>query len=193
MVEDLPILTILPPVLAIALVLLTRRVLLSLGVGVVAGAMLIADFAPLRTLRLTWSALLVIFWDEGSVNTGYVYILLFCLMLGIIAALILMSGGTQAFSDWAVRRITTRRGAKLLPAVLGIVIFVDDYFNALAVGQVSRPVTDKHRVSRAQLAYIVDSTSAPVAVLAPFSSWGREHHRHHGAADSWFCPGDDQF
>lgn len=119
-----------------------------------------------------WGAFSVIFWDGGAVNTYYVYILLFTLMLGIIAALIMMSGGTRAFSDWAVQRISTRRGAKILPAVLGMVIFIDDYFNALAVGQVARPVTDKHNVSRAHLAYIVDSTSAPVAVLMPFSSWG---------------------
>ena len=91
---------------------------------------------------------------------------------GIIAALIMMAGGTKAFSEWAVQRIRTRRGAKMLPAILGMVIFIDDYFNALAVGQVSRPVTDRHNVSRAKLAYIVDSTSAPVAVLVPFSSWG---------------------
>ncbi|WP_256840908.1 Na+/H+ antiporter NhaC family protein [Ornithinimicrobium cryptoxanthini] len=172
MVDDFPILTILPPVLAIVLVLTTKRVLLSLGSGVVASALLVAGLNPLDTLRLVWDAFAAIFWDEGTVNTYYVYILVFTLLLGIIAAIIMMSGGTRAFSDWAVQRISTRRGAKVLPATLGIVIFIDDYFNALAVGQVARPVTDKHHVSRAKLAYIVDSTSAPVAVLAPFSSWG---------------------
>lgn len=172
MVDDLPILTLLPPVAAIALVLLTRKVLLSLGTGVVLSALLVAGWNPLETLRLVWEAFSGIFWDEGAVNTYYVFILVFTLLLGVIAALIMMSGGTQAFSDWAVQRIRTRRGAKVLPAILGIVIFIDDYFNALAVGQVSRPVTDKHNVSRAKLAYVVDSTSAPVAVLAPFSSWG---------------------
>jgi tetracycline resistance efflux pump len=172
MVENYPLLTILPPVLAIALALLTRRVLISLGAGVLASALLVAGWNPLETLRLVWDAFAVIFWEEGELNTFYVYILIFTLLLGIIAAFIMMSGGTQAFSDWAVQRIQTRRGAKALPAVLGVVMFIDDYFNALAVGQVSRPVTDKHHVSRAKLAYIVDSTSAPVAVLAPFSSWG---------------------
>lgn len=172
MVEDVPILTVLPPVLAIALVLITKRVLLSLGTGVVASAFLVAGFNPLETLSLVWGAFALIFWEEGAVNTYYVYILVFTLLLGIIAAIIMMSGGTRAFSDWAVQRISSRRGAKILPAILGMVIFIDDYFNALAVGQVSRPVTDKHNVSRAKLAYIVDSTSAPVAVLAPFSSWG---------------------
>lgn len=172
MVEDYPLLTIAPPVLAIVLVLLTRRVLISLGAGVVASALLVAGWNPLETAQLVGQALLGIFWAEGAVNTYYVYILVFTFLLGIIAAIIMMSGGTKAFSDWAVQRIRTRRGAKILPAILGIVIFIDDYFNALAVGRVSQPVTDKHNVSRAKLAYIVDSSSAPVAVLAPFSSWG---------------------
>lgn len=172
MIETYPILTLLPPVLAIALAIATRKVLFSLGLGVVSAAVLITDFEPISSLRRLWTAFSTIFWSEGELNTGYVYILIFTLLLGIIAAFILMSGGTRAFADWAMRRITTRRGAQVLPAALGIVIFIDDYFNALAVGQVSRPVTDRHRVSRAKLAYIVDSTSAPVAVLAPFSSWG---------------------
>ncbi|AEG43041.1 Na+/H+ antiporter NhaC family protein [Isoptericola variabilis] len=172
MLESYPILTLVPPVLAIALVVITRKVLLSLGSGVLAAALLVAGFDPLETLRLVWDAFAGIFWDAGAVNTWYVFILVFTLLLGVIAAFIMMSGGTQAFADWAVRRIRTRRGAQLLPAILGIVIFIDDYFNALAVGQVSRPVTDRHRVSRAKLAYVIDSTSAPVAVLAPFSSWG---------------------
>jgi Na+/H+ antiporter NhaC len=172
MIESYPILTLVPPVLAITLVVITKKVLLSLGSGVVAAALLVASFNPLETLGLVWESFAVIFWDEGAVNTWYVFILIFTLLLGVIAAFIMMSGGTRAFADWAVRRIRTRRGAMILPAVLGIVIFIDDYFNALAVGQVSRPVTDRQRVSRAKLAYIIDSTSAPVAVLAPFSSWG---------------------
>ncbi|MDO5628089.1 MAG: Na+/H+ antiporter NhaC family protein [Mobilicoccus sp.] len=172
MVEQYPLLTIAPPILAIALVLLTRKVLLSLGAGVLASAALVADLDPLGTLRLVWEAFAAIFVDEGALNTGYVYILVFCLILGVIAALVMMSGGTYAFARWAQTRIHTRRGAKILPAILGVVIFIDDYFAALAVGQVARPITDQHRVSRAKLAYIVDSTAAPVSVLAPFSSWG---------------------
>jgi tetracycline resistance efflux pump len=174
MIENYPVLTLVPPVLAIVLVIVTRKVLISLGAGVLTAALLVADLAPLETLRLVWEAFAGIFWDfeAGEVNTWYVYILVFVLLLGVIAAFILMSGGTAAFAEWAVRRIRTRRGAQVLPAIMGIVIFIDDYFNALAVGQVARPVTDRHRVSRAKLAYIIDSTSAPVAVLAPFSSWG---------------------
>ncbi|WP_271985562.1 Na+/H+ antiporter NhaC family protein [Pseudoclavibacter terrae] len=172
MLENTPWLTLVPAVVAIALAVLTRRVLLSLGAGVLAAALLIAELQPLEALRLVWESFAAIFWEDGAVNTYYVYILLFILLLGVIAAFILMSGGTRAFAEWAMSRIRTRRGGLILPAALGVVIFIDDYFNALAVGQISRPVTDAHRISRAKLAYIVDSTSAPVSVLAPFSSWG---------------------
>ncbi|MDP3969438.1 MAG: Na+/H+ antiporter NhaC family protein [Nocardioides sp.] len=172
MIESLPILTLVPPLLALALVILTRKVLLSLGIGVLAAAFFVADLNPLETARLVAVAFAEIFWVDGALNTGYVFILVFTLLLGVIAAFIMMSGGTQAFADWATERIRTRRRALVLPALLGIVIFIDDYFNALAVGQVSKPVTDRHKISRAKLTYVVDSTSAPVAVLAPFSSWG---------------------
>jgi tetracycline resistance efflux pump len=172
MVESYPILTLVPPLLAIGLVVATRKVLLSLGLGVVSAALLIEGFSPWGTLTQVAGAFADIFWTDGAVNTTKVYILIFTLMLGVITAFILMSGGTRAFADWALQKIKTRRGATMLPAGLGVAIFVDDYFNALAVGQVSRPVTDSHQVSRAKLAYLVDSTSAPVAVLAPFSSWG---------------------
>ncbi|MCE0486407.1 Na+/H+ antiporter NhaC family protein [Ornithinimicrobium sediminis] len=164
--------SIIPPVLAIVLVISTKKVLVSLGAGVLSAAFIVAGYNPLETLSLVWEAFSGIFWEEGAVNTYYVYILVFTLMLGMIAALILMAGGSAAFSEWAVQRITSRRGAQALAAILGVVIFIDDYFNALAVGQVARPVTDRHRVARAKLAYLIDSTSAPVAVLAPFSSWG---------------------
>lgn len=172
MVDDLPILTLLPPVLAIGLVVATRKVLLSLGLGVLAAALLIEELSPWGTVKQVVGAFTDLFWMDGAVNTTKVYILVFTLLLGVITAFVLMSGGTRAFADWAQGRITSRRGATALPAGLGMAIFVDDYFNALAVGQVSRPVTDHHRVSRAKLAYLVDSTSAPVAVLVPFSSWG---------------------
>lgn len=167
-----PLLTLLPPVLAIALVIATKKVLLSLGAGVVAAALLIHDLDPVAAAVSVWQSFAAIFWEDGAVNTWYVFILLFVVMLGVVAAFIMMSGGTTAFAEWAVRRIRRRRGSLILPAILGVVIFIDDYFNALAVGQISRPVTDRHRVSRAKLAYIIDSTSAPVSVLSPVSSWG---------------------
>ncbi|GAB95776.1 Na+/H+ antiporter NhaC [Kineosphaera limosa] len=172
MIDSQPWLTLLPPLLAIVLAILTRRVLLSLGAGVVACALLIADFSPGASVAVAWQAFAGIFVEDGELNTGQVYIVLFMLLLGAISAFVLMSGGTRAFADWAYERIHTRRGATFLPAILGLAIFIDDYFNALTVGQVSRPVTDRFRVSRAKLAYIVDSTSAPVSVIVPFSSWG---------------------
>jgi len=163
--------SILPPIIAIVMVLITRRVLLSLGVGIILGALLIHSFAPVSSFATLWKSFQVTFWDEG-LNTYNVFILLFLFLLGIITAFVSLSGGSRAFAEWAVKRIKTRRGAKLLTAILGIIIFIDDYFNALAVGQIARPITDHHRVSRAKLAYFIDSTSAPVCVVSPVSSWG---------------------
>lgn len=171
MVTAYPVLTILPPLIAIVLAIITRKVLLSLGLGIVAAGVLLADFQPAQSLLNIWNAFFKNFYDDG-LNIGSIYILVFLILLGVITALILMSGGSAAFSAWAAAKIKGRRGAQILALLLGIVIFIDDYFNALAVGQVAKPVTDKYRVSRAKLAYIIDSTSAPVAVLAPFSSWG---------------------
>ncbi|WP_067782212.1 Na+/H+ antiporter NhaC family protein [Actinomyces vulturis] len=172
MLESYPFLAIAPPLVAIILAIMTRRVLLSLGLGIVAAAFLINDFSPLGTIKDIWGAFFGIVYADGELNTGKIYILLFLLMLGIITALILMSGGSAALSQWAAGKIKSRKSAQYLAAFLGIAIFIDDYFNALAVGQIAKPVTDKYNVSRAKLAYIIDSTSAPVAVLAPFSSWG---------------------
>ncbi|MEI4770571.1 Na+/H+ antiporter NhaC family protein [Psychrobacillus sp. FJAT-51614] len=165
------IFSLLPPLLAIIMVLVTKRVLLSLGVGIISASLLVENFAPLDSILLLWESFKVSFWDEG-LNTYNIYILSFILFLGIITALVSLSGGSTAFAAWAVQRIKTRRGSKLLTAFLGIIIFVDDYFNALAVGQIARPITDSHRVSRAKLAYFIDSTSAPICVIAPVSSWG---------------------
>lgn len=164
--------SILPPVIAIVLVITTKKVLPSLGAGVLSAALIVGGYNPIEMVKLTWEAFAAIFWVDGAINGVYVPILIFTMTLGMITALILMAGGSAAFSDWAIQRIKTRRGAQALGAILGIVIFIDDYFNALAVGQVARPVTDRQNVARAKLAYLIDSTSAPVAVLAPFSSWG---------------------
>ena len=164
--------SILPPLIAIVMVLATKRVLLSLGSGILTAALLVASFAPVETVKNLWSALTVSFWADGELNTYNIFIMVFVLFLGIITAFVSLSGGSRAFADWAVRHIKTRRGAKVLTVFLGLLIFVDDYFNSLAVGQVSRPITDKHRISRAKLAYFIDSTSAPVCVVSPISSWG---------------------
>jgi Na+/H+ antiporter NhaC len=165
------IFTILPPLVAIVMVLLTKRVLLSLGTGILAAALILTSFAPVGAAREIFNSFAVTFWDEGF-NAYNVFILLFLLLLGIITAFVSLSGGSLAFAEWASARIKTRRGAKILTVVLGMVIFIDDYFNALAVGQVARPITDRYKVSRAKLAYFIDSTAAPVCVISPVSSWG---------------------
>lgn len=174
MIEVYPFLTLVPPIVAIVLVIWTKKVIVSLFAGIVSAAFLTADGSPVQTVVLIWKTFSGLFWDseQGSVNSYYILIVLFLLVLGIITSLVLMAGGTSAFSVWTAQRINTGRGAQSLAAGLGTAIFVDDYFNALAVGQVARPVADQHRVSRAKLAYLIDSSSAPVAVLAPFSSWG---------------------
>ncbi|WP_096200790.1 Na+/H+ antiporter NhaC family protein [Bacillus sp. FJAT-45350] len=166
------IFSLIPPLLAIVMVLLTRRVILSLGVGVISAALLLESFSPVATVSTILASIRDIFISDGGLNTWNVYILLFLFLLGIISAFITISGGSRAFGEWALKRVKTRVGAQIVTAFLGIIIFIDDYFNALAVGQVSRPITDRHRVSRAKLAYIIDSTSAPICVVSPISSWG---------------------
>lgn len=164
--------SIVPPLIAIIMVLITRRVLVSLGSGIVAGALIAASFSLGESTKVFWNAVIVSFWDAGEINTYNINIMLFILLLGVLTAFVSLSGGSRAFAQWAVRRVKTKRGAKLLTVFLGIAIFVDDYFNALAVGQISRPITDQHKISRAKLAYFIDSTSAPICVISPISSWG---------------------
>ncbi|GAA0500018.1 Na+/H+ antiporter NhaC family protein [Salinibacillus aidingensis] len=164
--------SLIPPLIMIILVLLTRKVLLSLGAGILLGALFIHQFDIGDSLKEVWNSFYGIFIDGNALNIGNFYLLLFLIFLGMMTAFMTASGGTQAFGAWASKKIKTKRGAQLLPSVLGIIIFIDDYFNSLAVGQVSRPLTDRHKVSRAKLAYLIDSTSAPMAVLSPVSSWG---------------------
>ncbi|ROS01296.1 transporter (NhaC family) [Sinobacterium caligoides] len=165
-------LSLLAPVVALGLVLITRRVVLSLLCGALVSALLLVNGDPLAAAKLLGGNLLAIFWDDGAINSWNVYILTFLILLGILSALLHISGGTQAFASWARKHVKTKRGTRLFTTLLGIVIFIDDYFNALAVGQIARPLTDQHGVSRAKLAYLIDSTSAPVCVISPLSSWG---------------------
>ncbi|KIL43696.1 Na+/H+ antiporter NhaC family protein [Jeotgalibacillus campisalis] len=164
--------SILPPIIAIAMVVLTRRVLLSLGAGIITAALLLVDFSFLGTFEKLWASFSGVFWSDGELNLWNIFIILFLLILGVITAFINISGGARAFGEWAMKRVKTRSGAQVLTACLGVIIFIDDYFNSLAVGQVARPLTDRHRVSRAKLAYLIDSTAAPVCVISPISSWG---------------------
>ena len=158
---------LLPPVVAIALALITKEVYSSLFLGIVVGAALVAGFAPVKTLDIIINDGLI-----GSVsNAGNVGIFLFLVLLGILVALMNRAGGSAAFGRWAEKHVHTRAGAMLATFLLGVLIFVDDYFNCLTVGSVMRPVTDGHRISRAKLAYLIDATAAPICMIAPISSW----------------------
>ena len=164
-------LSLLAPAIAIGLAVFTHRTLLSLGAGILVGALLLTGFNVLDAVLYLKGAFTAVFWDDG-LNTGSVFILLFLICLGITTSFISLAGGTRAFGDWARKRVSTAKGSQLLTVLLGVIIFIDDYFNALAVGNICRPLTDRNRVSRAKLAYLIDSTAAPVCVITPVSSWG---------------------
>ncbi len=154
--------SLVPPLLAIVLALVTKEVYSSLFIGVAAGALLYTGFHP-------WNAF-VAFFDimKSSMNLN---ILIFDVLLGMIIVLMSKSGGSAAYGKWAGSKIKTKKSAMLATTGLGVLIFVDDYFNCLTVGSVMRPVTDRYKVSRAKLAYIIDATAAPVCIIAPISSW----------------------
>lgn len=155
---------LLPPVIAIILALLTKEVYSSLLIGIFAGAMLYCGFHPLTSVE-------IIFDIMAEKIGSNVDILLFLVFLGIIVALVTKSGSSKAYGSWASKAIKSERGALLATSCLGVLIFVDDYFNCLTVGTVMRPVTDRYKVTRAKLAYIIDATAAPVCIIAPISSW----------------------
>ncbi|WP_067656990.1 Na+/H+ antiporter NhaC family protein [Ferrimonas marina] len=164
--------SLLPPLVAIVMAVMTRRVLLSLGVGILVGVLMVNGFAPVDSITDIASRALGLFWDDGAVDTWNVPLLGFLIVLGMVIALINASGAAKAFAQWARTRIRSRKNARLMTMALGFVVFIDDYFNTLSVGSVAKPVADDHKVSREELAYGVDSTAAPVCVMAPISSWG---------------------
>ncbi|MBM7071748.1 Na+/H+ antiporter NhaC family protein [Shewanella sp. 202IG2-18] len=165
-------LSVIPPFLAIVLAIITRRVLVSLGAGIVIGSLLLTKFEFLNSASFLVKVVSELFWVDGAINTWNLYILVFLILLGSITAIITVSGSAKAFAQWARTRIKSKRHAKLLTMALGVVIFIDDYFNSLVVGSVARPLTDRYHVSRAKLAYLLDSTAAPICVISPVSSWG---------------------
>ncbi|MCQ2362594.1 MAG: Na+/H+ antiporter NhaC family protein [Acidaminococcaceae bacterium] len=161
---------LLPPVIAIALALITKEVYSSLFTGIVVGALIYGNF----NLELTLNTFL--FQSEGGMvsklsDSWNVGILIFLVILGILVALMNKVGGSAAFGLWAAKNIKSRIGAQLSTILLGVLIFVDDYFNCLTVGSVMRPLTDRHNISRAKLAYLIDATAAPVCIIAPVSRW----------------------
>lgn len=154
-----------PPVIAITLALITKEAYSSLFIGVTVGALFSQGFSPIGALNMIVNDGLVAAIKD---NAG---IFLFLVLLGIIVALVNAAGGSAAFGRWASKNIKTKVGASLATFLLGILIFIDDYFNCLTVGTVMRPVTDSHRISRPKLAYLIDATAAPVCIIAPISSW----------------------
>ena len=156
---------LLPPIIAITLALITKEVYSSLFIGILSGAILASAFAPLQTVDTVVGTGLI---DAVSGTAG---IFIFLIELGFLVALVNKAGGSTAFGNWAQKHIKTKVGAALCTFVLGILIFIDDYFNCLTVGSVMRPVTDKHKISRSKLAYLIDATAAPICMIAPISSW----------------------
>ncbi|EGR0569261.1 Na+/H+ antiporter NhaC family protein [Vibrio cholerae] len=161
-----------PPLLAVLLAITTRRVLLSLGAGIVAGAVMLNHFSPLSTVQYLFEKISGLFWAEGAANSDNINMLLFMLLLGGLISLMTASGATRAFAVWAERKCKDRRSAKALTGLMVFAFFIDDFFHSLSVGAICRPVTDRFQISRAKLAYLLDSTAAPVCVITPISSWG---------------------
>ena len=160
------ILSLLPPVIAIALALITKEVYVSLFVGILSGALMYSNWNIWGMVTNTTDVMI------GKVSDSWnVGILIFLVLLGMMVSLINKAGGSAAYGRWASQHIKTRTGAIISTAFLGMLIFIDDYFNCLTVGSVMKPVTDKHNVSRAKLSYIIDATAAPVCIIAPISSW----------------------
>ncbi|WP_346686682.1 Na+/H+ antiporter NhaC family protein [Megamonas hypermegale] len=156
--------SLVPPIITIALALITKEVYMSLIIGIFVGAMMFTGFDLLASIDTMFSIM------SSSVG-GNVYILVFLVLLGIVVAAVARSGASRAYGEWAARVIKGKRSSLLVTALLGVVIFIDDYFNCLTVGTVMRPVTDKFNVTRAKLAYIIDATAAPICIIAPVSSW----------------------
>ena len=160
------ILSLLPPIIAIALALLTKEVYSSLFVGILSGALLQANFNVWGMVTGTFDTMISKICDSWNVG-----ILIFLVLLGMMVSLVNKAGGSAAYGRWASEHIKTKAGALVSTIVLGMLIFIDDYFNCLTVGSVMRPVTDKHRISREKLSFIIDATAAPVCIIAPISSW----------------------
>lgn len=170
--------SLVPPIVAIVLALITKETFTSLFVGIVVGAVLLAGFNPIDTLNYVICG--TVGEGDDAAGVGFITalsdpwnagIFVFLVMLGIMVALVNKAGGSAAFGARAARHIKGRLGAQLATFALGVLIFVDDYFNCLTVGAVMKPVTDGHRISRAKLAYIIDATAAPICMIAPISSW----------------------
>ena len=173
--------SLVPPVIAIGLALMTKEVYSSLFVGVVTGALFAADFNPVKAMDHIVSDGLI------AAVSGTAGIFAFLVILGAIVVLLNRAGGSRAFGEWAQSHVKTRIGAILATFALGVLIFVDDYFNCLTVGSVMRPVTDTHKISRSKLAYVIDATAAPICMIAPVSSWAAAVTKYVGEENGIFA------
>lgn len=162
--------SLLPPIVAIGLALITKEVYSSLFIGILTGGIIYAA-ATSTGFEGMFKTVVQDGFISNLADPYNVGILIFLVVLGVIVVLMNKAGGSRAYGEWAAAHIKTRRGAALSTFLLGVLIFVDDYFNCLTVGSVMRPVTDKHNVSRSKLAYLIDSTAAPICIIAPISSW----------------------
>ena len=169
--------SLLPPIIAIVLALITKEVYLSLFIGIVSGALLYTNFSPIGTVNAIFDMMAEKLGDSWNIG-----ILIFLVFLGIMVALMTKAGGSAAYGEWANKKIHSKKAASLATVGLGCLIFVDDYFNCLTVGSVMRPVTDRFNISRTKLAYLIDATAAPICIIAPISSWA--------AAVSGYTSGD---
>ena len=168
---------LLPPIIAIVFALKTKEVYLSLLLGIVTGTLLLTNFHIVESMNLLFDTVVNCLSKPSNIG-----ILMFLVMLGMIVTLMTKSGGSQAYGKWAKKKMKSSKQSLFSTFVLGVVIFVDDYFNCLTVGSVMREITDEFKVSRAMLAYIIDSTAAPICIIAPISSWA--------AAVSGYTSGD---
>ncbi|MFM2483236.1 Na+/H+ antiporter NhaC family protein [Celerinatantimonas sp. YJH-8] len=164
--------SLLPPFVALLMAVLTRRVLLSLAGGIIIGALFLAGGNITNSIAYLLELIEKLIRDGDQWNSWNINILVFLLLLGAMTGLMQVNGSTKSFANWARKRINTHRGASLMTALLCFVVFIDDYFHSLAVGNIAKPVTDKAQISRAKLAYLLDSTAAPMCVIMPVSSWG---------------------
>lgn len=178
--------SLVPPLVAIILALITKEVYSSLFIGIVIGGLF---YGGLFTAHFSFETSVTHIFNDGLVGVlsdpANIGILIFLVILGIMVCMMNRAGGSSAFGEWASKRIKTRTGAQLVSILLGALIFIDDYFNCLTVGSVMRPVTDSHQISRAKLAYIIDATAAPICIIAPISSWA--------AAVTGFVESEDGF
>lgn len=160
------VLSLLPPLIAVVLALVTREVFSSLIIGILSGTLIYTLKTDGNVVVDTVQTAIKVMGNKFDLN-----IVLFCSLLGALVYIIYLAGASRAYGDWATKKIKGKKSALLSTSALGAFIFIDDYFNCLTVGTVMKPITDKYKISRAKLAYIIDSTAAPICIIAPISSW----------------------